>query len=194
MISKVKRWKKSKSTKRNTEIHGKNRKLVTISSFTTQRKIKERTKVVGAVRTNDPAYKTEEGHIGRCELDTHADTCVAGANFLLDELTGELADVHPYGMKYEPMKDVPIVTAKTAWTDQESGMTYILCFNQILWYGQKMEHSLINPNQLRHMGHLVCDDPTDPHRRFGAELDNGIFLPFNMDGTTIFFESRVPTQ
>ena len=91
----------------------------TIGSFTTQQKQAERSSKLGAILTDDPSYKTEIGHIGCCELDSHTDTCVAGSNFLICELTGESADVHPYTTEYKPVKDVPIVTAYTAWTDQE---------------------------------------------------------------------------
>jgi hypothetical protein len=37
-----------------------------------------------------------------------------------------------------------------AWTDEEMGETVILYFNQVLWYGDELNHSLINPNQLCH--------------------------------------------
>jgi hypothetical protein len=52
----------------------------------------------------------------------------------------------PYTDTYEAVKDVPIVSAATAWTNQETGESVILYFNQVLWYGKKMPVSLINPN------------------------------------------------
>lgn len=33
---------------------------------------------------------------GRCEMDSHADTCVAGANCVVLELTGRTAEVEAY--------------------------------------------------------------------------------------------------
>ena len=53
-----------------------------------------------AVLTPNPAYVTTPGHMVKCELDMHVDTCVAGANFFLEELTGETADVVPYNDGY----------------------------------------------------------------------------------------------
>jgi hypothetical protein len=34
----------------------------------------------------------------------------------------------------------------------------------------------------------------DKNRSFGIEIDDEFVIPFQMSGTTIFFESRVPSQ
>jgi hypothetical protein len=101
------------------------------------------------------------GTAARCELNSHADTCVAGPNFQVDEYTGDHCDVTPYSTDYEPLKDIPIVNASTGFTNLTTGATTILRFNQVLWYGRKLQMSLINPNQLRYSGLSVSDDPTD---------------------------------
>jgi hypothetical protein len=117
---------------------------------------------------------------------------VAGPNFRIDELTGEHCNVAPYSSDYKPIKDVPIANASTAYTDEKSGETLIVRFNQILWYGQNLAMSLINPNQLRHFCVRVSDDPTDQTREFGIVGDD-FRVPFKMSGTIILFKSRVPT-
>lgn len=95
-------------------------------------------------------------------MDSHADTCVAGPNFVILEFTGEQCDVTPYTNDYQPITNVSVVNAATAYTDETSGVTVILRFNQVLWYGKRMKMSLINQNQLRHYyGVKVSDDPTD---------------------------------
>lgn len=43
-----------------------------------------RTRSINAVNRGDK-FKTEEGHIARCEMDSHANTCVAGPNFKMLE-------------------------------------------------------------------------------------------------------------
>ncbi len=126
-------------------------------------------------------------------MDTHADTCVAGLNFCIDELTGEHCDVVPYSSDYKPIKDVPIVNASTAHTNEKTGETLILRFNQALWYGKKLSISLLNPNQIRHFGLVVSDDPTDKACVLGI-VGNDFIAPFEMSGTTVLFKSRVPTQ
>ena len=149
---------------------------------------------MAAVLRTNPAYITTPGHTAKCELDMHADTCVAGANFFLEELTGETADVVPYNDGYAPKKDVPIAMALTAWTCPQTGKTFILVFHQVLWFGNEMAVSLLNLNQMHFNGLSVCNDVMDPHHDFGIEMEDDRFLDFDMHGTTVFFETHVPTD
>ena len=48
------------------------------------------------------------------ELDSHADTCVLGINFVILEYSGRVCDVYPYSSEYNAIKDVPIVKGATA--------------------------------------------------------------------------------
>ena len=140
--------------------------------------------------------KTESstpGTVARCEMDSHADTCVAGPNFRIEEYTGEHCDVTPYSNDYKPITDVPIVNALTAYTNESTGETLVLRFNQVLWYGNRLGMSLINPNQIRHYGLTVSDDPTDKNREFGITGEDFV-VPFDISGTTVFFKSRAPTR
>jgi hypothetical protein len=149
-----------------------------------------RSRAINAVSRGD--FTSNEGTVARCEMDSHADTCVAGPNFIVLEFTGEQCDVTPYTTDYQPIINVAVVNAATAFTNELTGETVILHFNQVLWYGKRMNMSLINPNQLRHFGITVSDDPTDSTRPFGISTEE-IFIPFQMDGTTVYFETRVPT-
>jgi len=96
---------------------------------------------------------------GRCELDSHADTIVAGSNCVVINYTGNVCDVSPCRDDYAPVSNVPIVTAATAWQSPHTGETYILVFNEALWMGDSMNCTLINPNRLRHFGTKVQDNP-----------------------------------
>jgi hypothetical protein len=49
--------------------------------------------MIGAIQMTDQVFQTEEGNVGNCEMDTHADTCVAGANFLACEFNGITCEV-----------------------------------------------------------------------------------------------------
>ena len=117
---------------------------------------------------------------------------MAGPNFQLDEYTGDFCDVTPYSNDYQPLTNIPIVNASTAYTDENSGTTIILRFNQVLWYGSRLSVSLINPNQIRYSGLTVSDDPTDKTRDFGI-TGADFHIPFLMRGTTVYFTTRVPT-
>ena len=131
--------------------------------------------------------------VARCEIDSHADCCVAVPNFQTDEYTGKHCDVSSYSNEYKPINDAPIVNVSTAFTDEKTGETMILQFNQILWYGKKLSMSFINPNQLRHYGLTASYHPTYKTREFGITGDDFV-IPFGMEEATIFFKLRVPTQ
>ena len=132
-----------------------------VAPVTTRRRIMDTRRRVAVTGIHDPTHHTDQGHMARCELDSHADTCILGSNFKLIELTGEVVDVVPYHEEYDAKKDVPIVSAATAWTHPDTGETFILDYHQALWYGKEVANSLLNPNQMRFYGHRVSDDITD---------------------------------
>ncbi len=68
--------------------------------------------------------------------------------------------------------------------------------NEILFFGNDLDHTLINPNQLRHNGFQVFDNPYDlePSRQMGIVLNKTDRVSFHSEGTTIFFHSRYPTD
>jgi len=57
----------------------------------------------------------------------------------------------PYLSDYESIEDISICTVVTA-IDLSTGETIILKFGQGLWFGDRMSHSLLNPNQRRIFG------------------------------------------
>ena len=96
---------------------------------------------------------------GRIELDSHADTIVLGSNCVILHHTGKVCEVSPYSDDYEAIKNVPVVCGATLWTDTVDNQEYILVFNESLWMGDSLTHSLINPNQLHAFGMDVQDNP-----------------------------------
>jgi hypothetical protein len=83
-----------------------------------------------------------------CELDSHADTSVAGSNFILLEEPTHYVDVYGIAPELPPIKKVPIATAGTAWVDPATGQSNLLILNECLYMGDSMKHSLLNPNQV----------------------------------------------
>jgi hypothetical protein len=61
--------------------------------------------------------------------------------------------------------------AATAYTIQATGETVIFILNQGLWFRTKLPNSLWNPNQIRNLGHSLCDDPFDPHRKLSFMIN-----------------------
>jgi hypothetical protein len=69
----------------------------------------------------------------------------------------------------------------------------ILVADQVLWLSDGLHCSLIIPHQIRSHGNGVCDDPWDPHRPLGINLES-IFKPLVAAGPNLFFKSKVPTN
>ena len=88
--------------------------------------------------------KSVDGFVGRNEMDSHADTSCAGANWKAIELTGLTCAASPFTQDYDAVKDVPVATRATAVTD-DSGETIILACHQMLYFGTSLPHSLLNP-------------------------------------------------
>ena len=109
-----------------------------------------------------------------CELDSHADTCVAGSNFVMLEEADSYISVYPYSDEYPAINNIPIASVATAWTHPTTGRTYLLVFHQALYFGTRMNHSLICPNQLRANGITVSDAP----RQFDFKSTHSISVPF----------------
>jgi hypothetical protein len=100
------------------------------------------------------------GDCGRVERDTHADTCVAGLNTVVLDLTGKVVSVSPFcDTEYQSIEDVPVATVATAYDCPITGKVYILVINEALYLGDKMRNTLLNPNQLRAHGVQVQDCP-----------------------------------
>ena len=111
----------------------------------------------GVCETSCAAKETAVDHIAWTEIDNHADTCCFGPNFAIKYLTGVKCSVSTFLKEHDAMEDVKVATAYTAYNNLEDCCTYILEFNEGLWFGNRMDHSLINPNQVRMMGILLCD-------------------------------------
>jgi hypothetical protein len=143
-------------------------------------------------RGSDKA-QTTPNTIARSEIDNHADTTCFGSNLTPIHFTGEHCEVSPFSDKYTNLTDVPVATAATAWDDLETGQTTILIFNQGLWFGDKLENSLINPNQCRMHGILLCDDPFDPDRALGfVDPFTKTTMPMEFGHSVVYFISWAP--
>lgn len=121
------------------------------------------------------------------EADTNADTCCLGTNFIPLHYTN-----YPYHGDYKPLKSVPIVTGATAF-DHPNGQTYIIIINEGLYFGKEMDHSLLNPNQIRFHGLDFFDNPTRDEK-LCMQIDDDLFVPLIFKGTKCSFVSCVPTK
>ena len=75
------------------------------------------------------AHKIQHTTHGRIELDTHVDTTVLGSNCIVLSYTGKECEVSPYSPDYEAVRNIPVVTCATVWTNPQDGMAVSLVFH-----------------------------------------------------------------
>ena len=121
-------------------------------------------------------------------MDSHADKCCLGKNFIPLYYTGKVCNVHAYSDTIALIKDVQIGAGATVWTDQINCAEYILEIYHALMFTETLKHCLLNPNQIRYDGHSLCDYLWDQYRSLGISYREFSFLvPFSAQGTVIFF-------
>ena len=75
-----------------------------------------------------------------------------------------------------------------------TGNTYILVFDKALYYGEKLKHTLINPNQVRAYGISLWDNTFDQQARpLSVKVNDDLQMPLRAAGTKLLFTTRVPT-
>jgi hypothetical protein len=87
------------------------------------------------------------------EIKTRADTICAGSTFILHVSTGKIIDVSGFHDSLETISNIPVGTCITAL--DLTNETIIASFQQSLYFGDSMEHSLIPPTQLWEHGLTV---------------------------------------
>ncbi|KAL7575865.1 hypothetical protein ACA910_003181 [Epithemia clementina (nom. ined.)] len=105
-------------------------------------------------------------------------------------------NVQPFAEEYAPLKDIPITTTATVWTDSNNN-SYLLLFHQALFFGEKcLAQSLICPNQLRANGLIVNDVPRqfDPQSNHSIDVpDADLTIPLSLQGIISGFHTEKPT-
>ena len=129
---------------------------------------------------------------GHIELDTHADTTVLGSICVIPSYTGKECEISPYSSQYEAVQNVPVVKGATVWTNIADRTAYLLIFHESLWMGNKLDHTLVNPNQLRSYGVSVQDNPFDAKPLSITTDDASVEL--YLEGTIICGDTRTPTE
>ena len=62
----------------------------------------------------------------------------------------------------------------------------------MLWFVRSLEHSLINPNQIRAYGLSINDNPFNANK-IGIDAEE-LFILFDTTGTVVNFGSRLPME
>jgi hypothetical protein len=68
-------------------------------------------------------------------------------------------------------------------THPTTGTTFILVFTEVLYYGTKLDHSLLNPNQVCSYGIGFWDDTFDRDKGLRINVNNELQIPMQAKGT-----------
>jgi hypothetical protein len=135
----------------------------------------------------------------RAEIDTRADTICAGKASHVIEYTDQVCDVSPFTSEYEPMRNIPLAKMATAYDHPYDHETYILVTAQSLYFGDKLENTLLCPNQMRSHGIEVDDVPR--HLSIDGKSSHSIYipaedvhLPLLLHGCILYLPTRYPTD
>ena len=110
--------------------------------------------------------------IDRNELDSHADTCVAGANSLIISRTGDKVNVKGFNSTSQ-FKNIDIGTVAYAVDSHDTGETIVCIVNECLLFHSSMKYSLLSTTQLRAHRTRVIDTP----RQFDESSSHSIASP-----------------
>jgi hypothetical protein len=138
-----------------------------------------RRNVAAAIKTSD--------HILHCraELDSHADTCGVNHIALVLETYGQVAEVSGFSDSMKPLQDIPIVKAAVAFDNLETGETVVVIINQALYFGDQLQHILLNPNQIRSNIIQVDDVPVHLSASSSHSIivkEENLTIPLNLKG------------
>ena len=126
--------------------------------------------------------------------NTNADTCCLGKNYVILNNTSRTANVYAYDTSIKTLKGVTIVSRATAYDDLGTNTPNILVVDKDLYYGNKLDHSLINPNQVRAYGINFWDNTFDRQRGLTIALSDEVKIQMQTMGTKILYKTRVPTE
>jgi hypothetical protein len=96
-------------------------------------------------------------------------------------------------MTMKLIENVPLVTGATAYNDPPSNSTtFILVFSEAFYFGTKLDHSHINPNQIRAYGIPLWDNPCNVAHSLSIEVNPSLYVTLTTLGTKVGFRTRVP--
>ena len=138
--------------------------------------------------------KEPAGTVANNECGTNADTCWLGKNYVILNNASRTANVYAYDTSIKPLEGVPIISGATAYDYLGTNMAYILVVNEALYYGNKLDHSLINPNQVRAYGIYFWENPFDRQIGFTIALKDEVTNLMQAMGTKILYKTRMATE
>jgi len=111
-----------------------------------------------------------------------------------------MVNVSAFSEQLETMENIPIITAATTIDDPATGEKMLIIIGQALYMGDKVQLTLLCPNQMRAFGvhvddipmHLAPDSKPSTHSVFCP--DKNFNIPLQLKGVFSYFPSRTPTK
>ena len=151
------------------------------------------TRRVSGTRTSTKRISNEHKFV-HFKIDCHDNTIGTGSNCIILQYNIKECDLLPYRDDHKSVSNVLIVHAATAWQSTHTWHTYILVFNKALWMGNHMNHSWINPNQLRHYVIKVQDSSIFESALSIITEDNEFCMNPAMVVTVVYAETFTPSE
>ena len=131
------------------------------------------------------------GAVTMDEGETNSDMGLANRNWVLLQLTHRMYDVFSFNsVDREPTSEgVHIRTYGTDYDYPRNQSTYILVRNRILFFGDELDHTLLNLNHIRNYSIPFWDNPFDRDRVILIEISEKLDIPLITKGTNIGFMS-----
>jgi hypothetical protein len=133
----------------------------------------------------------------KVELDSHADTCCVGGDFLVVKETLKTVKVSSLLQSLGTVSKVPIVSAAMAYDDPRSGKVFILIVHQALHF-KELKHCLLWPIQLRLNDVVINERPTflttRPTEHDHAITCGDLLIPLELHGVTSYFPCIKPSK
>jgi hypothetical protein len=85
----------------------------------------------------------------------------------------------------------------TAWVDLKTGEVIVLVMKEALYFGDRLDHTLICPNQLRSFGIVVDDTPKQFSPKWTHSIEvpgDNLTIPLEMIGVVSYFSSHKPSE
>ena len=126
-------------------------------------------------------------------MGSNAYTCCDSNTFSVLSMTQSTDDLYPYDSKNShPLYNIPVLSAVTAYDKPSSQQTYILVFNELLYYSTKLDHTPVNPNHFLYNRTQVWDNPFDENHQLPIECNNDVMITLQMRVKKTFFQSCSP--
>ena len=110
---------------------------------------KVKVQIISQSNSKCTILKPHPGTLATNGMDSNADTCFLSTNFIVVNMKERENGLYLCDNAYESMYNVPIVTCASTYMDRNTGIFFITVINEALYYGNKLGHYLISPNQLQ---------------------------------------------